>query len=137
MFNRTANRASNLLLNQQKFNFARSSVGTLSRAQVPKERFMNRSEWMANKFKNQNQGSYDWVPDVMSTITPAAQYVNKGLVPSKGNQANKRMRQDEGTGVFKQGITRKNMMEERARTGRLYAHFKHIEMKDFIRNVRV
>lgn len=92
---------------------------------------------MANKFKNQNQGSYDWVPDVMSTITPAAQYVDKGMVSVKGNHANKRMRADEGMDVFKQGITRKNMMEERSRTGRLYAHLKHIEMKEFIKNVKI
>lgn len=98
---------------------------------------MNRSEWMANKFKNQNQGSYDWVPDVTNTIDPAPQYVHPGMVESKGLKANKRMRQDEGMGVFKQGITRKNMMHERQRTGRLYAHLKHIEMKDFIRNVRI
>lgn len=76
-------------------------TGSLSRREVPQEKFMNRAEWMANKFKNQNEGSYDWVPDVMSTISPAPQYVNKGMKPVKGNAARKRMMQDEGVGVFK------------------------------------
>ena len=60
------------LLSQQSLRFfaPSGSVGTLSRAQVPKERFMNRSEWMANKFKNDPM-AYTWVPEVMTTIDPA------------------------------------------------------------------
>ena len=41
------------MLRSLKRNFAaRANTGTLSKNEIPKERFMNRSEWMANKFKN-------------------------------------------------------------------------------------
>jgi hypothetical protein len=32
---------------------------------------MNRAEWMANKFKDNNLGTYDWVPEIFTTISPA------------------------------------------------------------------
>ena len=60
-----------------------AGVGSLSKAQVPKERFMNRSEWMANKFKNDPM-AYSWVPEVMSTIDPAPQYHNNGYPKKSG-----------------------------------------------------
>lgn len=40
---------------------------------------MNRAEWMANKFKDNNQGTYDWVPEIFTTITPSPEYHNKAM----------------------------------------------------------
>ena len=50
---------------------------------MPKDRYMNRSEWMGNKFKNQNLGSYDWIPEIITSIDPAPQYHNKALDNSR------------------------------------------------------
>ena len=55
----------------------------MRRAQVPKERFMNRSEWMANKFKDDPM-AYSWVPEVMTTIDPAPGYHNSGHPKKSG-----------------------------------------------------
>ena len=38
---------------------------------------MNRSEWMANRFKDGNIDTYDWVPEVMPSISPAPVYRDK------------------------------------------------------------
>jgi hypothetical protein len=65
---------------------------------------MTRSEWMANKFKNQNLGAYDWVPEVMTTIDPAPRYHNRAMEPTDGPKYYKKMRLSEGIETFKNGL---------------------------------
>ena len=72
--------------------------------EVPKERFMNRSEWMANKFKNQNVGTYDWVPEIMTSIDPAPTYHEKALKPGMGPHHYKKVRGSEGIEDSKQNV---------------------------------
>ena len=115
---------------------SRGSTGTLSKNEIPKERFMNRSEWMANKFKNQNLGTYDWVPEIMTSIDPSPSYHNPSMPKKAGPYHIKRTRASEGIDEVKTGLIKKNQMEERAQTGRLLSHIKHVEMKNFIREVK-
>ena len=90
---------------------------------------MNRSEWMSNKFKEDNM-SYGWVPEIITSIDPAPSYHNKAL-ESKGSLLNlKKRRANEAFEKVKNGLIKKNMMQERATTGRLWAHIKHIEMRN-------
>jgi hypothetical protein len=42
----------------------------------------------------------------------------------------KKRRANEAIEKVKNGLIKKNMMGERAATGRLWAHIKHIEMKN-------
>jgi hypothetical protein len=85
------------MLRSLKRNFAaRANTGTLSKNEIPKERFMNRSEWMANKFKNQNTGTYDWVPEVMTSINPTPAYHNKSMPFKSGPRHFKSVRASEG-----------------------------------------
>lgn len=46
----------------------------LRKSEVPRERYMNRTEWMGNTFKNENIGAYDWVPEIITSIDPAPRY---------------------------------------------------------------
>jgi hypothetical protein len=47
------------------------------------------------------------------------------------------MRADEGIERIKSGDTlHKTKMDERSRTGRLLAHHKHVEMRNFIRGIK-
>lgn len=91
---------------------------------------MNRSEWMGNQFKNESVEAYDWVPEVFSTIDPAPRYHNKALGDQAGRGGVRLRQAREGIAGVRNGVLRKNGMEERARTGRLWAHLKHIEMKN-------
>ena len=62
------------MLKFAKRSFARANQGTLTRKQVPKERYMNRSEWMAHRYKNESESTYDWVPEIFTTLDPSPRY---------------------------------------------------------------
>jgi hypothetical protein len=97
---------------------------------------MNRSEWMANKFKNQNLGSYDWVPEIMTSIDPTPRYHERADPKKAGPRHYKRVRASEGIEGVKTALIKQNQMEERSRTGRLLAHIKQVEMKNLITDVK-
>ena len=97
---------------------------------------MNRAEWMGNQFKNENHEAYDWVPEVFPTIDPAPRYHNKALGDERGRAGMQLRRAREGFGTIRSGVLQKRGAEERAKTGRLWAHLKHIEMKNHIRDIR-
>ena len=42
----------------------------------------------------------------------------------------------EGVAAIRSGVLKKKGIEERTRTGRLWAHLKHIEMKNHVRDIR-
>lgn len=63
---------------------------------------MNRSEWMANKYKNDST-SYHWVPEVMATIDPAPRYHDNGY-PKNGHRLVATRRGAEGAAAFRNGI---------------------------------
>lgn len=66
---------------------------------------MNRSEWMGNKFKNQNVGAYDWVPEIVTSITPAPAYHNGQNIASKNDaQYRKKMASEGLEKSFKHGL---------------------------------
>ena len=113
------------------------SSGTLMKNEVPKERFMNRSEWMANKFKDKNLNTYDWIPEIMTSIDPSPTYHNKAMEKKMGPHHYKKVRASEGLEDQKHALIKQNQMEERSRTGRLLSHIKHVEMKNFIRDVKI
>ena len=64
---------------------------------------MNRSEWMGNKWKNQNVGSYDWLPEVITRINPAPNYPDKALDDSMTKKGIKRIRFGEAMEKIKTG----------------------------------
>lgn len=49
---------------------------------------MNRSEWMANRYKNESHHTYDWVPEIMTTIDPSPAYHNPGSPKMGGIREN-------------------------------------------------
>lgn len=69
---------------------------------------MNRSEWMANKFKNNNLGTYDWVPEIMTSIDPAPTYHDKAEKKGMGPHHFKKVRAAEGIEDFKQALIKQN-----------------------------
>jgi len=87
---------------------------------------------MNNKSKDQNAGTMDWIPEIITTINPSPLYHKRPL----GHTSLKEKLFNEAMGQTKNGILQKNMMTERATTGRLWAHIKHIEMKNTIRRIR-
>jgi hypothetical protein len=60
-----------LLTQVRQFAGPAGKTSYLKKSEVPVERFMNRSEWMGNKFKNESIGAYDWIPEIMTKIDPA------------------------------------------------------------------
>lgn len=124
-FNTTA-----LLLKPARVSFSRQAAPTLARREVPKERYMNRSEWMANRFKNHNLNAYDWVPEIVTSIDPAPRYMTRPGERERSTFSLKRRMFQEGLEKHKHGLIQKNVMTERATRGRLWAHLKHIEMKN-------
>jgi len=77
---------------------------SIPRSQIPKERYMNRAEWMGNKYKDNNLGTYDWVPEIFTTITPSPEYHNKATKKKGGIKFNKYLRASEGMDSFKNSI---------------------------------
>jgi len=57
---------------------------------------------------------------------------------SSGNslKGQSKKRYEESIEKVKNGVLQKRMMDERNSTGRLWAHLKHIEMKNTIREIR-
>lgn len=96
---------------------------------------MNRSEWMANKFKNDPM-AYAWVPEVMTTIDPAPQYHNSGYPKKSGMRLTAQRRASEGAAAFRNSIMNIQQKQEKSRVGRLYAHFRLIEMRKHIKEAR-
>jgi len=43
----------------------------LTKNDIPTERYLNRSEWMNNQFKDSNSESLDWIPEIITHIDPA------------------------------------------------------------------
>jgi hypothetical protein len=76
----------------------------LKRSQVPKERYLNRSEWMAHRYKNETVDTYEWVPEIMTDIVPGPKYHNPGHVKQGGIRANKMKRAAEGLDAFRNPI---------------------------------
>lgn len=113
-----------------------SNTSTLSKKEIPHERFQNRSEWMNNQFKDNNTESLDWIPEIILHINPAPTYHDEALKSANSHQGLSKRRYSEGMEKFKNGLIKKNMMEEKTQTGRLYAHLKHIEMKNTITNIK-
>lgn len=97
---------------------------------------MNRAEWMANKFKDNNLGTYDWVPEIFTTITPAPEYHNKAMQKKGGIKFNKYLRAGEGMDSFKNSIVNLEQKREKQRVGRLMTHFKYIGLQNQIRQIR-
>ena len=97
---------------------------------------MNRSEWMGNKFKDSNTGSYDWIPEIITSIDPAPKYPHKALDDSMSKKGLGRRFFAEGIEKIKTGHMQKYMRTEKAGVGRLYAHIKHNEMKNLIRDIK-
>ena len=128
-----------LLFNLQTFGFARtaSSAGSLKKSQIPTDRFMNRSQWMANKFKDGGHNTYDWIPEVMVSIDPAPQYLNPPKSDIRGTHGwYEKHLFAEAQEKVKNGEISKKQMQERSEHGRLYAHLKHIDMRNHIRKIR-
>ena len=65
---------------------------------------MNRSEWMANKFKDGNMNTYDWVPEVMPTINPAPVYRDRDLGTLAGRRLNRKRAMAEALDKSKNAI---------------------------------
>jgi len=76
-------------------------MGTLKKSEVPKERYLNRLEWMGNRYKSGDNGHYDWVPEVMITIDPAPNYYNKPVISGRHRRALKT--QGEAHALFRNG----------------------------------
>jgi hypothetical protein len=51
---------------------------------------------MANKFKNQNLGTYDWVPEIISQIDPAPKYHTRAIQKQMGPESWKKKLVSEG-----------------------------------------
>ena len=130
--------AAQSLVQLQTKSFARqaASQGTLKRSEVPAARYLNRSEWMANQFKDNNTNAYDWQPEVFPTIDPAPRYQHKALGEKPGYATWKAKRAREGVGAVKNALLAIHGKDERQRAGRLWAHFKHIEMRDQVKSMR-
>ena len=119
-----------MLTNMCRRHFAaRATQGSLTKNQIPKERFMNRAEWMANKYKDNSDDTYDWVPEIMTTIDPAPRYFDGGRNRG-GIRENKRRRGIEAMDAVRNASINLSQKRERARVGRLMAHVKHIEMRN-------
>tara|TARA_B110000285_G_C14927471_1_gene515719 strand:+ start:179 stop:373 length:195 start_codon:yes stop_codon:yes gene_type:complete len=58
---------------------------------------------MANKNKNENLGTYDWIPEIMTHIDPTPRYHDKTTPKMQGPSHYKRMRADEGIDRMKSG----------------------------------
>ena len=97
---------------------------------------MNRSEWMANRYKDHSEDTYDWVPEIMTTIDPAPAYHNPGRVKMGGLRENLRKRAREGLDNFRNPSINLAVRREKSKLGRLMAHVKHIEMRNNIKEVR-
>jgi hypothetical protein len=109
---------------------------SIPRSQIPKERYMNRAEWMGNKYKDNNLGTYDWVPEIFTTITPSPEYHNKATQKKGGIKFNKYLRASEGMDSFKNSILNLEQKREKQRVGRLMTHFKYIGLQNQIRYIR-
>lgn len=91
---------------------------------------------MANQFKDNNTNAYDWQPEVFPTIDPAPRYQHKALGEKPGYATWKAKRAREGVGAAKNAILQVQGKEQRQRAGRLWAHFKHIEMREQVKSMR-
>ena len=70
------------------------------------------------------------------TIDPAPRYQHKALGEKPGYATWKANRAREGVGAVKNSILQVQGKEERQRHGRLWAHFKHIEMREQVKSMR-
>ncbi len=114
----------------------RPNIATLKKSEIPKERYLNRSEWMANRYKDSTTASYDWVPEVMPSIDPAPSYPIKGLEANNGKDAMIRKMPREGAFKGRNSFQARKMKQEKYKTGRLFAHLKQVEMQNYVRGVR-
>jgi len=73
---------------------------------------------------------------VFPTIDPAPRYQHKALGEKPGYATWKAKRAREGVGAVKNSILQVQGKEERQRHGRLWAHFKHIEMREQVKSMR-
>ena len=90
---------------------------------------------MANRSKNDGL-AYDWVPEVMTTIDPAPAYVHNGYPKLAGTRLTTSRRAAEGAAAFRNSLTNVQQKQERSRVGRLFAHFKLLEMRRHIKEAR-
>ena len=97
---------------------------------------MNRSEWMANRYKNEDHSAYDWVPEIMTSIDPAPAYHNPGRPKMGGIRENLRKRAREGQDLFRNAQVNLMMRREKSKLGRLMAHVKQIEMRNHVKDMR-
>ena len=65
---------------------------------------MNRSEWMANRVKN-DATAYEWVPEVMTSIDPAPAYAERGYPKVGGRRLTASRRATEGAAAFRSSLT--------------------------------
>ena len=91
---------------------------------------------MANKLKDRAANTYDWIPEVMVSIDPAPRYHSKALLTKHSDEWISTTRAAEGLEKVKTGIMGKQQMQEKAEHGRLWAHIKHIEMRNHIKKIR-
>jgi len=98
---------------------------------------MNRLEWMANRYKTESVGAYDWVPEVMTTIEPGPAYPSSGFPKVGGTRLSARRRAAEGADAFRNSLANVQQKKERSRVGRLHAHFKLIEMRKQVEAARI
>ena len=96
---------------------------------------MNRSEWMANKYKT-DPSAFLWVPEVMTSIDPSPSYHNPGYPKTGGLRLTAKRRSLEGAAAFRQSLTNIQQKQEKSRVGRLYQHFHLIQMRKDIKLAR-
>lgn len=78
----------------------RTFAASLTKKQLPKEKYMNRIEWMGHRMKNEYHDTYDWVPEVMTSIDPAPAYVYPAI-PKGGITERKRRTAQDATDMFR------------------------------------
>jgi len=69
---------------------------------------------MNNQFKDNNTNSLDWIPEIITHITPAPQYHNPALNSGMSLKGQNKRRYIEGIEKAKNGVIQKRMMEERS-----------------------
>ena len=91
---------------------------------------------MHNQSKTPNTEAYDWKPELLTRIDPAPNYKNSPLAKIKGKKYVNLKMGEETAFHYRSAVMKKMYHKEKKVLGRIFAHLKQIELREFIKTVR-